>query len=281
MGTVPTDLGEQKTETQALHYWVWGWPLFVLIASCVIYFSQSNQSLFFTINRLSQYTGDMFWAVLTIFSDGLVSFIILVPWIRRKPRLIWAVFLAAVMFTLIGQGIKRIVDVPRPPQLLAPDAFHLIGPDWGQHAFPSGHAAMIFMLAGVFVFTINKPRWRLFLIMLASLIALSRVVVGVHWPLDILAGSAIGWVGVWVGLRLSKYTGWGWRGIGQKIMGIVLLGACVVLFFLDYTGYKGIMELQRVIAVVFFTIGMNEYLQIYGIHFRDRIIRKKRNANIR
>lgn len=275
MSTVPTDLGEQKTEIQDPHYWVWGWPLFVLITSCVIYFSQSNQSLFFTINRLSQYTGDMFWAVLTIFSDGLVSFIILVPWIRRKPRLIWAVFLAAVMFTLIGQGIKRIVDVPRPPQVLAPDAFHLIGPDWGQHAFPSGHAAMIFMLAGVFVFTINKTRWRWPFIMLASLIALSRVVVGVHWPLDILAGSAIGWVGVWIGLCLSKYSGWGWRGIGQKILGIVLLAACVVLFFLDYTGYEGIMGIQRVIAVVFFTIGINEYLQIYGIHFRDRIIRKK------
>lgn len=276
-----TDLGEQKTETRAPHYWVWGPPLFVLISSCVIYFSHSNQSLFFTINSLSQYTGDMFWAVLTLFSDGLVSFIILLPWIQRKPRLIWAVLLAAIMFTLIGQGMKRIVDVPRPPQVLAPDTFHLIGPDWGQHAFPSGHAAMIFMLAGAFVFTIAKSRLRWLLVAFASLIALSRVVVGVHWPLDILAGAAIGWVGVWVGWRLSEYSSWGWRGIGQKILGTILLAACVVLYFLDYTGYQGIMGFQRVIAIVFFAIGMNEYLQLYGFHLRDRIIRKIRNQNIR
>jgi membrane-associated phospholipid phosphatase len=266
---VPADLRDHNTEAQTPHYWVWGLPLVVLITSCLIYFSHSNQSLFFTINSLSRYTGDMFWAVLTFFSDGLVSFIIILPWIRKKPRLIWAVLLAAIMFTLFGQIIKRIVDVARPPQVLAPDAFHLIGPDWGQHAFPSGHAAMIFMLAGVFVFTISRTWLKWLLIAFASLIALSRVVVGVHWPLDILAGAAIGWMGVWVGLLLSQYSGWGWRGIGQKILGAVLLAACIVLFFVDYTGYQGIMGLQRIIAVVFFTIGINEYRKIYGSRFRE------------
>ncbi len=266
---------------QALYYWVWGLPLVALLFSCVIYFSHSNQSLFFTINNLSRYTGDMFWAVLTFFSDGLVSFIILLPWIRRKPRLIWAVLLAAIMFTLFGQIIKRIVDIPRPPQVLTPDSFHLIGPDWGQHAFPSGHAAMIFMLIGAFVFTTHRTWLRWLLIVFASLIALSRVVVGVHWPLDILAGAVIGWVGVWIGLRLSKYSGWGWRGTGQKILGIILLVACIVLFFVDYTGYQGIMGLQRMIAIVFFVVGTNEYLKIYGISFRDRITSRKQTRNIR
>ena len=256
-------------------YWVWGLPLVVLITSCAIYFSHSNHSLFFTINSLSQYTGDLVWAVLTFFSDGLVSFIILLPWIRKKPKLIWAVLIAAIIFTLIGQGIKRIVDVPRPPQVLAPEAFRLIGPDWGQHAFPSGHAAMIFMLAGAFVFTTHRKWLKWLLIVFASLIALSRVVVGVHWPLDILAGATLGWLGVWVGLHLSKYSAWGWRGIGQKILGIILLAACIVLFFVDYTGYQGIMGFQRMIAIVFFTIGMSEYLMIYGFSLQERIIGKK------
>jgi membrane-associated phospholipid phosphatase len=278
---VSADLVERKTEIQAHHYWVWGLPLVVLIASCVIYFSRSNPSLFYTINSLSRYTGDMFWTVLTFFSDGLVSFIILLPWIRRKPHLIWAVLLAAILFTLIGQGLKRIVDVPRPPQVLPAESFHLIGPDWGQHAFPSGHTAMIFMLAGAFVFTISRTWLRWLLIALASLIALSRVVVGVHWPLDILAGSAIGWLGVWVGLLLSKGSGWGWRGIGQKILGAMLLIACGVLFCVDYTGYQGIMGFQRVIAVVFFAIGMNEYLKIYGLNLRESLSGKRQNRNMR
>jgi membrane-associated phospholipid phosphatase len=278
---VSIDPKNQEPEIIAPQFWIWGLPLVVLIASCAIYFSQSNHSLFYSINSLSQYTGDIFWAVLTFFSDGLVSFIILLPWIRKKPKIIWAVLLAAILFTLLGQGLKRIVDVPRPPQVLAPDSFHLIGPDWGQHAFPSGHAAMIFMLAGAFVFTISRSWLRWFLVVIASLVALSRVVVGVHWPLDILAGAAIGWIGVWVGLILSKYSSWGWKGIGQKILGAILLVACFVLFFVDYTGYEGIMSLQRLIAVVFFAVGINEYLKIYGFHVLDRVFRKKQSGNIR
>ncbi len=222
----------------------------------------------------------MFWVVLTFFADGLVSFIILLPWIKKKPQLIWAVLLAAILFTIFGQGIKRVVDVARPPQVLSSDVFHMIGPDWGQHAFPSGHAAMIFMLAGAFVFTISRTWLRWLLIVFASLVALSRVVVGVHWPLDVLAGAVIGWVGVWVGLLLSKYSSWGWRGIGQKILGAILLAACVVLFFVDYTGYQGIMGLQCMIAVVFFTVGVNEYLKIYGFNFKERLKGKGQNQNI-
>jgi hypothetical protein len=102
-------------------------------------------------------------------------------------------------------------------------------------------------------------------------------VVGVHWPLDILVGAAIGWVGVWIGSLLSKYSSWGWSGIGQKILGAVLLAACIVLFFVDYTGYKGIMGLQRLIAVVFFTFGVSEYLKLYGFNFQERLMRKRRN----
>jgi membrane-associated phospholipid phosphatase len=278
---VSVDLGENKTAIQARHYWIWGLPFFAMALSAVIYLSDSNLSLFLQINSFSKYTGDMFWVVLTIFADGLVSFIILLPWIKRKPQLIWAVLLAAILFTIFGQGIKRVVDVTRPPQVLSSDVFHLIGPGWGHHSFPSGHAAMIFMLAGAFVFTISRTWLRGLLIVFASLVALSRVVVGVHWPLDVLAGATIGWVGVWVGLLLSKYSSWGWSGIGQKILGAILLVACVVLFFADYTGYQGIMGLQRMIAVVFFTLGVNEYLKIYGFNFQERLKDKGQNQNIR
>lgn len=268
---MPVRPREKKNEILASQYWIWGLPFFAIALAAIIYFSHSNLALFLKINNLSEYTGDTFWAVLTFFSDGLVSFIILLPWIRKKPRLVWAVLIAAILFTLVGQGIKRLVDVPRPPQVLPSDAFHLIGPDWGQYAFPSGHAAMIFMLAGAFVFTTTRSWLRGLLIMFASLIALSRVVVGVHWPLDILAGAAIGWVGVWVGLHLSQYSRWGWQGFGQIILGAVLLAACIVLFFVDYTGYSGIMGLQRLIAVCFFVFGMNEYLKIFGLDIGKKL----------
>jgi len=246
--------------------WLWSLPVICLLLMAVVYLTDTNMALFMGINSFSEYTGGMIWAILTFFSDGLVSFVILFPWIRKRPRIIWAVLLATILFTLFGQGLKRVVNVPRPPQVLPESAFNLIGPDWGQHSFPSGHAAMIFILAGVFFFTTTRVWLRCVLIGGAFVIALSRIVVGVHWPLDVLAGMAIGWLAVWIGLVLSKHTKWGWGAIAQKIFGALLLLACVLMFFIDYTGYENIMTVQRLIAVLFLSIGTIEYLKIYGFH---------------
>ena len=122
---------------------------------------------------------------------------------------------------------------------------------------------MIFNLVGVFALTTGRRWLRLVLIALGLFVAFSRTAVGVHWPLDVVAGILVGWLTVWVGLKLVPYTRWGWQGWGRKILGAVLLLACITLFFVDYTGFTGIMTEQRVIAVVFFLIGLREYARIY------------------
>jgi hypothetical protein len=162
--------------------------------------------------------------------------------------------------------------VPRPPKVLSPHEFNLIGPDWGHNSFPSGHSSMIFNLVGVFALTTHKKWLRWVLIAVGAFIACSRIAVGVHWPLDVVAGALIGWVTVWVGLLLVPYTAWGWTKIGQKILGAVLLLACITLLFADYTGFTNIMTEQRVLAFVFILIGTWQYLKIYNID----IVRKLR-----
>ena len=57
-------------------------------------------------------------------------------------------------------------------------------------SFPSGHAAGSFAFA-TFVFAMNR-RAGAPLLVLASLVALSRVALGVHYPSDVLAGAALG-----------------------------------------------------------------------------------------
>lgn len=247
--------------------WLWSLPAVCLFLMAIVYLTETNVTLFLRVNSFSEYTGDIIWAILTFFSDGLVSFVILLPWIRKRPRVIWAVILATILFTLFGQILKRAVGVSRPPQILPANAFNLIGPDWGQHSFPSGHAAMIFILAGVFSLTTARVWLRCVLIGGAFLIALSRVVVGVHWPLDVLAGMAIGWFAAWVGLLLSGRTKWGWGTVAQKIYGALLLASCVLMFIIDYTGYENIMTVQRLIAISFFSVGIVEYMKIYDIQF--------------
>ena len=58
-----------------------------------------------------------------------------------------------------------------------------------QGAFPSGHAAFYFALAGVILFLNTKWGWRF--IGAAALMGLARIFVGVHWPLDIAGGALV------------------------------------------------------------------------------------------
>lgn len=70
-------------------------------------------------------------------------------------------------------------------------------------SFPSGHATMAFAAATLLV--AKEPAWPTFLYMLASLVALSRVYLGVHYPLDVIAGSMLGFIIGRVGVQLGQF----------------------------------------------------------------------------
>jgi len=71
-----------------------------------------------------------------------------------------------------------------------------------QFAFPSGHAAFSFGLATIIYFY-NKELGVLFFI-LAFLVSLARIFVGIHWPLDILAGALVGIFCGWLIQKIAK-----------------------------------------------------------------------------
>jgi undecaprenyl-diphosphatase len=107
---------------------------------------------------------------------------------RLRPllwQLILAVLLAHVAVDLV---LKPSIARSRPFQSVL-DA-RVVGARPATYAFPSGHAASA--VAGAFVTTIMLPRMRGVLWALAVLIALSRIYVGVHYPLDVVVGAALG-----------------------------------------------------------------------------------------
>lgn len=57
-------------------------------------------------------------------------------------------------------------------------------------SFPSGHAALFFALA-VTIFFYSR-NWGIWCILAAVVIGVARIFAGVHWPLDIMGGLAIG-----------------------------------------------------------------------------------------
>ncbi|MBE7088277.1 MAG: phosphatase PAP2 family protein [Clostridiales bacterium] len=65
-------------------------------------------------------------------------------------------------------------------------------PPVGEYSFPSGHSGIAFC-AAVAVFMCYKKKWvRIVALTVASLVALSRLYLCVHYPTDVLVGALVG-----------------------------------------------------------------------------------------
>ncbi len=140
--------------------------------------------------------GDVFWKFITHLGDEGYLWIALgiVLLFFKKTRAIGLTVLIALLidFLTINVVLKALVARPRPfvvNELIEP----LVGGVSPYRSFPSGHSG------GSFAAMFALYRWvpkkvGLPALFLASLIALSRLYVGVHYPSDILGGFIIGFV---------------------------------------------------------------------------------------
>lgn len=240
--------------------WLLGPPLVALVALVTISLSGANQPLFFALNRVHLVTGDWLWQQVTIFGDAMIALALLALWLRY-PRLIWAGFLAALLATLWTHGIKGPWPLPRPAAVLPPEALHVIGKTYRHGSFPSGHATTIFTLAGVLALWLPRSPWRWLPPLLAIPVALSRSIVGAHWPVDLLAGAFGGWLAAVGGLYLARRWNWGTRRPGRNLLAGLVLLACVLAPFSDL-GYPEARWLQAVLGAALFAIGAHI---LYGV----------------
>tara|TARA_B100000686_G_scaffold355371_1_gene473795 strand:- start:48752 stop:49726 length:975 start_codon:yes stop_codon:yes gene_type:complete len=73
-------------------------------------------------------------------------------------------------------------------------------------SFPSGHSASIICAITLLLLYLKKNRWSLILPLIGIVVAATRVVIGVHWPLDIAVGGLIGYVIALLGIWISQNT---------------------------------------------------------------------------
>lgn len=228
---------------------IWTVPAVALVLLVWIELQGLDRSLFHVFNNLPDSTGTGFWANVTILGDGLVCAVLLLPWVRRHPDRVWGGLLGALFMFLVLRGFKGTLDLPRPLGVMPQEAVNVIGPGHRKSAFPSGHAATIFLYFGVWAMSERRSWLRPILVLPACLVGISRLVVGVHWPSDVLAGAALGWTSAWVGLSMARLAPWGVGPRAKLILAILLLVSALVLFFLDHTGYPGVLWFQRGIAL--------------------------------
>ena len=108
---------------------------------------------------------------------------------RRGLWVTLTIFIGMVLAWSTAEIVKHIVRRPRP-FLAIPEALPTIIPEPSSYSFPSGDTALAFGAAVAFGQCF--PRYRPFALLLAVAVGLSRVFVGVHFPVDALAGAAIG-----------------------------------------------------------------------------------------
>jgi membrane-associated phospholipid phosphatase len=229
---------------------VWLVPVLILLGIAILLLTGGNQPVFGLLNRLSSVTGDDLWASLTILGDTTVALALCLPLARRRPDLLWAVVLAALLATGWVHLLKPFFDVARPPAVLSADAIHVIGPAHRYNSLPSGHATTAFALAGLCVLGFDLRAWSVIPVAAALLIAISRCVVGVHWPLDILAGGLGGWLAAVVGLRVAAQVRLALHPVVQWSITAAFAG-CAVALLLDYqTQYPQAVWFQRALGAL-------------------------------
>jgi undecaprenyl-diphosphatase len=109
---------------------------------------------------------------------------------KRKclPRATVAAGVAVTTAALLVTLLKDLFDRARPP--VADPALDPVGLVPASASFPSGHAATAF--AAAVAVAIIYPRLRWPLLGLAAVVAVSRVYLGVHYMLDVAAGTLLG-----------------------------------------------------------------------------------------
>ncbi len=101
----------------------------------------------------------------------------------------WQVVLAVLVAALVVDGvIKPLVARYRPDQRNPSIQTTVTTPE--SPSFPSGHAASA--AAGAYALSRLLPRARIALWFVAILVGWSRLTLGVHYPLDVIAGILVG-----------------------------------------------------------------------------------------
>lgn len=233
--------------------WYWDVPLAAVAGMAAIVLLQANQPLFLGFNRLSAHAGAGLWAHVTLLGDTLVALTLFLPLVRRWPELVWASLLAGLLATLFVHGFKHPLSLPRPVSVLPRDQFHTIGRAYFGPAFPSGHTATAFVVAGVILLHLSAV-WRRRLagplLALAGLIGFSRIAVGAHWPADVLGGAAGGWLAAVFGTLWARRWPWGGTPAGRRWLTLLLIG-CALAALLHYkTGYPQTDAWRRILAAL-------------------------------
>ena len=153
---------------------------------------------FRAINELPDALYPPGWIVMQLGNLGAVPAAAGAAWLAGDRELAGRLLTVGSVTWLLAKGVKYVIRRDRPGSLL-PDTLGR-GPDASGLGYLSGHAGVAFALGAAALPRLSRPG-RVLVLGAIPTVAVTRVYVGAHLPLDIVGGAALG-VAVEAGLAM-------------------------------------------------------------------------------
>ncbi len=169
----------------------------ILLSVCILLMLIfTKEELYFAINHRHTVFTDVFFENLTLLgaSTGCIVSVLITYIINYRTGFLLSS--SYIITFIISQTIKHLVKAPRPHLFFSKkiyDIYLIKGVVMlDTDSFPSGHSVSAFTAAVVFTYIAKNKSWGYLWLLLAVLIAYSRLYLSEHFLQDVTAGSALG-----------------------------------------------------------------------------------------
>ncbi len=190
--------------------------------------SEINSFLFFAINSVSNPFLDLFFVFVSFFGSPVFWIIVsaLLFWKGEEKKSFYLMNLI-VIGSLLVSFLKIFFKSPRPTtefekvKDFLDENFFVPG---NEFSFPSGHATAVSSAFGFFYKELKKNS-KIIFGLLVFLVLVSRVYLGKHFPIDVVAGL---FLGIIIALALQRFNEWFSNTPARRELGFVIVAVLFV-----------------------------------------------------
>ena len=163
------------------------------ITACLDHFKKLDNALCVSVNHTSQYKLVRLWfRLISRLGDGIFWYVVMAAILSTQGQAglqpVMHMLLAGLTGTLLYKWLKSKTLRPRPYQVR--QDIWLTGKPLDHFSFPSGHTLHAVVFSSVALAYFPSLAW--LLIPFAVLVGMSRVILGLHYPSDVVAGALLG-----------------------------------------------------------------------------------------
>jgi membrane-associated phospholipid phosphatase len=169
----------------------------VLMPATLFLLIDGNSASFLLLNTYHPSLLNNFFIAYTFVGNGLFAICLIAIYffaIKKKQEALILLY-AFLSSGIIVQIVKNLFNSPRPKLFFGNHypSFFINGIQFCyNNSFPSGHTATAFAIATTVVLLSKNKKIQVPVLLLAILVAYSRIYLGQHFLLDVLVGSSIG-----------------------------------------------------------------------------------------